>query len=256
MSEPGVSGGLSMKQLGLLIRRPSWLVGTILLGAAIVLQLFSLKFAPIIVVQPLGVLALVLTSIINSRVSKIRLNKRSILAIALCVVGIAVFVTIAAFVAVEKPISDRQLIIILVILAVVTVTFAAIFFFHGRKFTAIGYIVLAGVLYGFVATLAKVVIVRIGQGDFEWLTLTCLIALLAAAALGAYFVQDAYASGPPDLVIAGLTVIDPVVAVGIGIVVLGEAANANLWQAIGFALAAVTAIVGVFLLARYHPQAV
>ena len=72
--------------------------------------------------------------------------------------------------------------------------------------------------------------------------------------LGAYFVQNAYASGPPDLVIAGLTVVDPLVAVVIGIVVLDEASQAPLWAIGVFVLAGAIAIWGVFLLARNHPQ--
>jgi drug/metabolite transporter (DMT)-like permease len=113
---------------------------------------------------------------------------------------------------------------------------------------------MAGVLYGFVATLAKVVIGRLQQGEFEWLTGLCVVALLAATALGAYFVQNAYATGPPDLVIAGLTVIDPMVAVAIGILVLGEASQAPLWAIGVFILAGVIAVLGVFQLARNHPQ--
>ena len=122
--------------------------------------------------------------------------------------------------------------------------------------TALFYIIGAGVMYGFVATLAKVVISRIQSGDFEWLTLVCLVALLLAAAVGAYFVQTAYSSGPPDLVIAGLTVIDPIVAIIIGLTVLGEAANAPLWAYIGFGVAGVIAVIGVWDLARNHPQVV
>jgi uncharacterized membrane protein len=110
------------------------------------------------------------------------------------------------------------------------------------------------VLYGFVATLAKVVLTRVEQGEFEWLTFLCLIGLLLATALGAYFVQNAYATGPPDLVIAGLTVVDPMVAVAIGIIVLGEASQAPFWANLVFLVAGAIAVWGVFLLARNHPQ--
>src|SRR5690606_25687913 len=95
-------------------------------------------------------------------------------------------------------------------------------------------IVGAGVLYGFVATFAKSVIGRLQQGEFEWLTWACVAALLAGALLGLVFVQNAYSSGPPDLVVAGLTVIDPIVAVLIGIVVLDEAAGAPGWAIVAF----------------------
>jgi hypothetical protein len=110
------------------------------------------------------------------------------------------------------------------------------------------------VLYGFVATLAKVVIQRLYQGQFEWLTILCLIALIAAVVLGGWFVQNAYASGPPDLVIAGLTVIDPMVAVTIAIAILGEAKAATLPVALGFGVSAVMAIAGVVLLSKVHPE--
>ncbi|HSP76045.1 MAG TPA: DMT family transporter [Cryobacterium sp.] len=250
-----VTGGLNPRQLMLLLSRPSWVFGTIMLGLAIAFQLSSLAFAPIIMVQPLGAVALVITSILNARITRVPVNRASKIAIAMCVGGVALFVTVAAFTAVDKPVTDEKLITILVILGVVLAVFGVAFVKLRTRFKAIFYIVGAGVLYGFVATLAKVVINRTQNGNFEWLTLTCVIGLLLAAALGAYFVQTAYASGPPDLVIAGLTVIDPMIAVGIGIVVLGEIEQAPPWAAVAFLVAGVIAIVGVFLLARYHPLA-
>ncbi|WP_104081368.1 DMT family transporter [Cryobacterium sp. Y11] len=249
-----VTGGLNVRQLTLLLARPSWVFGSLMLGLAIVFQLTSLAFAPIIVVQPLGAVALVLTAVLNARVSKVTLNRASIIAISMCVGGVGLFVTVAAFTAVDKPVTDHNLITILIVLAAVLLAFALAFGFLRRRSQAIFYILGAGVLYGFVATLAKVVINRIQNGNFEWLTLTCVLGLLLAAALGAYFVQNAYASGPPDLVIAGLTVVDPLVAVGIGIVVLGEASQAPPLAAVAFIVAGAIAIWGVFLLARYHPQ--
>ncbi|WP_395243250.1 DMT family transporter [Agromyces sp. MMS24-K17] len=246
--------GLNGKQLMLLLARPSWVLGTLMLGLAIVFQLSSLYFAPLIVVQPLGAIALVITSIVNSKVNHVRLNRKSIIAIIMCVGGVFLFVGVAAFTAVDKPVTDRQLITILIILAGVLVAAGIAFWLFRAKIRALFYVILAGILYGFVATLAKVVIGRIQQGEFEWLTFTCLIALLAATALGAYFVQNAYASGPPDLVIAGLTVVDPMVAVFIGIVVLGEASQAPPWAMVVFAISGAIAVWGVFQLARNHPQ--
>ncbi len=250
------SGGLTLAQLGRLLTRPSWVVGSLMLGLAIICQLGALAVAPLIVVQPLGAIALVITTLLNARISGHRPTKKSIRAIVECVGGIFIFVTIAALVATDEPVSTRQLITILIILAVVTVVFGALWLWLRKRMTALFYIIGAGVMYGFVATLAKVVISRIQSGDFEWLTFVCLVALLLAAAVGAYFVQTAYSSGPPDLVIAGLTVIDPIVAIVIGLTVLGEAANAPLWAYIGFAIAGVIAVIGVWDLARNHPQIV
>ncbi|RXZ50433.1 multidrug DMT transporter permease [Agromyces fucosus] len=246
--------GLNFKQLALLLARPSWVIGTVMLGLAIVFQLSSLYFAPLIVVQPLGAIALVITSILNSRINHVKLNRKSITAIVMCVGGVFLFVGVAAFTAVDKPVTDKQLITILIILAVVLAAAGVTFALFRQHIRAIYYVIMAGVLYGFVATLAKVVIGRVEQGEFEWLTTLCVIGLLGAAALGAYFVQNAYASGPPDLVIAGLTVVDPMVAVAIGIAVLGEASQAPLWAIGVFIVAGVIAVWGVFQLARNHPQ--
>ena len=253
--------GLSAGQIFALLKRPSWVVGTLMLGLAVVFQLFSLTLAPITVVQPLGAVALVITTIVNSRVSKVKLTKETIRAVLFCVIGVALFVTVATFTTSSKEITERELVIVLILLGIITVLFLLAFIFLRHRFQAIIFILGAGVLYGFVATLAKVVIGRIqtiiinGAQGVEWLTIVCVVALLAATALGGYFVQTAYASGPPDLVIAGLTVVDPIVAVTIGIVVLQEAAGAPWWAGIAFLIAGALAIFGVFRLARVHPQA-
>lgn len=250
----GEKAGLSGGQFLRLLQRPSWVAGTILLGLAIVFQLLALGFAPLIVVQPIGIVALVLTSILNARVSKVKLDRHAIRAISMCVLGIGVFVTVAAFYAKEHVISEVQLIIILGILAAVLLALAAAFIFFRKRLTAMFYIAAGGVLYGFVASIAKVVINRVLNNNFDWVTVVGGISLLLALALGFYFVQTAYSVGAPDLVIAGLTVIDPLVAVAIGIFILGEASEMPLWALIVSALAGAVAILGVFQLAKHHPQ--
>lgn len=248
------TSGLNGRQLLALLSRPSWVTGTVMLGLAVVLQLASLSLAPLTLVQPLGAVALVITAIVNSRIAHVRLNRRSVIAITACVGGVGLFVTIAAVYAGEHRITEGELITILLMLAVVLAAFGMGFRLFRTRLTAIFYIVATGVLYGFVATLAKVIIGRFQQGEFDWLTVLCALGLIAASGLGGYFVQTAYSSGPPDLVIAGLTVIDPMIAVGIGIVVLGEASNAPVWAGLGFVVAGAIAMWGVFQLARHHPQ--
>jgi len=250
-----VESGLNAKQMMALLARPSWVIGTLMLGLAVVFQLTSLGFSPIIVVQPLGAVALVITAVLNSRISKMKLNRSSVISIVLCVGGVGLFVLVAAFTAVDKPVTAADLVVILIVLAVVLVILSVLFLLFRTRFKALMYIVGAGVLYGFVATLAKVIISRLFQSEFDWLTILAVVGLLAAFALGGYFVQNAYASGPPDLVIAGLTVIDPLVAVAIGITVLGEASQAPIWALFAYLAFGLVAILGVFGLARYHPQA-
>lgn len=246
----GHKAGLSLVQILRLLRSPWWVLGTAVLGMAILAQLTSLGFAPIIVVQPLGVVALGITALVNARVSHTPLTRQAIRSIGFCVGGIAIFVTFAAIFAQETVINTTQLLIILVILGVVILVLAAAFAFFRKRFTAIFYIISAGVLYGFVATLAKVVINRVISGNFDGLTVFAIVALVAAMGVGAYFVQTAYSVGSPDLVIAGLTVVDPLIAVSIGIIVLREAADAPLWVVPVWIVAGGIAVYGVFHLAR------
>jgi len=247
-------GSLSIKQLFSLLIKPKWLSGTAFMALGIGLQLAALSLAPLIVVQPVGAIALVITSLLNARVTKTRLNRGTIIAISLCTLGIAAFVAMASGVANETLLNDDRLREVLGVLGIILAIFTVLFFTLGRQAKALTYVIGAGVLYGFVATLAKVVIQRIYQTQFEWLTVFCLVALIGAVSLGSWFVQNAYSSGPPDLVIAGLTVIDPLVAVSIGIVILGEATSANLPVMLGFGLSAIVAVIGVILLSKVHPE--
>ena len=247
-------GGLSIKQLIGLIRTPRWLLGTAMIGLALLFQLTALGLAPLIVVQPLGAVALVITSLLNAKVSKTKLNRATIIAISLCLVGVGGFVTMASSIASETKMTDAKLWQVLIVLVGILVIFGVLLATRGKHLKAIYFVLGAGVLYGFVATLTKVVIQRVLEQHFEWLTVTCLAAMIIAVALGGWFVQNAYASGPPDLVIAGLTVVDPMVAVLIAIIILGEANDANPLIVIGFLFCASLAVLGVLLLSEFHPQ--
>lgn len=249
-------GSLHIRQILDLLRRPRWLTGTTFLVLAILFQLAALTFAPLIVVQPIGALALIITSLLNARIYKIRIDGKTLAAIGITTLGVGGFVVAASRSAIEVEMSNAKLLQVVGVLFVLLMVFGLLFFRSKGKVSALHYIFGAGVLYGFVASLAKVVIVRITQADYDLLTLLAVGSLVGATALGGWFVQNAYASGPPDLVIAGLTVIDPAVAVGIAIVILGEAAGASGLEIFSFGIAGAVAMAGVYMLAKVHPQLV
>ena len=205
-------------------------------------------------VQPIGAIALIMTSILNARIYKLRLDFKTLLAIAVTTAGVGGFVGFAASSAVTVELNDEKLLQVVGVLFALLVMFGILFWRSKGQVSALQFIFGAGVLYGFVASLAKVVLQRLFQQDYDLLTLLALAALIGATVLGGWFVQNAYSSGPPDLVIAGLTVIDPAVAVGIAVVILGEAEGASGLQIIGFVLSGITAIIGVLVLNRVHPQ--
>ncbi|MCF8525014.1 MAG: multidrug DMT transporter permease [Rhodoluna sp.] len=250
--QPKVS--LSIRELINLLIKPRWVSGTGLMFLAMLLQLGALSLAPLIVVQPIGAIALVITSVLNARYTKTKLNRATILAIGLSTFGVGGFVVTASQVAAQVKLTDENLLRVLLLFVIILVAFAALFFIFGKKAQALTYILGAGVLYGFVATLAKVTIQRLYQMDYDILTLIAVVSMIGAVLLGGWFVQNAYASGPPDLVIAGLTVIDPIVAIAIAIGILGEAQEATLGSGSFFSAFGLLAICGVYLLSKFHPE--
>ncbi|MEB7447705.1 DMT family transporter [Arthrobacter koreensis] len=257
------TGGLSLSSAGLgrLLRNPRWLFGLLLLGTGTALNVAALAMAPLTVVQPIGSLALVITTIVNSRDQGLRLNRVTVVSIVACVVGSMLFVLLAVGATrTEQVVEPRQEIVIVLILAVVVAFFGLLNLLFGKRLGAIAHILGAGILFGFVAVLTKTIAADLldPNGRFllnvPWYT---IVGIAVAGGLGAWFVQSAYSSGPPDLVIAGLTVIDPMVGIAIGIGVLNEL-RPDVPAVLGVAMGvcAVIAIVGVVALSRYHPDVI
>lgn len=254
----GAAGALG--QATSLLRSPVWLAGSALFGLAILAQLAALAFAPLIVVQPVGVVALVFASLLTAVLTRQAPPIREVLAIAVCVVSLGVFVTVAAAVSAQTTITDRQLVAVLVVLAVVLVATGVAFAVgRGRRLPPVLFVLLGGLYSGFVATLGKTVILRIQTAvrtddlridDTNLLTLGCVLGIAVAGALSIVFVQTAHTVNNPQTVVAGLTVVDPFIAVVLGITVLQEAAGAPPWSFVVFAVAGLTAIAGVWMLAQ------
>ncbi len=247
-----------------LVKEPVWLAGSALFALAILAQLGALAFAPLIVVQPVGVIALVFASLLTAAVTKRAPAVREVIAIAVCVVSLGLFVTVAAAVSQQTTIIDRQLIAVLLVLGVVLAATAAVLFARrGRGIPPVMLVVLGGLYSGFVATLGKTVILRVQSAfatddyrldDTNLLTVACIAGIAIAGALSIVFVQLAHAVNSPQVVIAGLTVVDPFVAVILGITVLQEAAGAPLWSFAAFAIAGAGAMWGVWSLANAQRQ--
>ena len=256
----GTTGSFGAKQFFALLRNGPWVIGALLIGGAILLQLASLTFAPLIVVQPVGVVALVFASLLTAHSTHRKPSRAEMRAIATSVIGVAGFVTVAALVSTQRTIDDSQLVAILLTLAVVLcVAIVVALVQRGRGGPAVLIVIAAGVFSGFVATLGKTVILRgqtvLTEQDYSFdssnlLTLACLIGIAVSGGLSIYLVQRAHTVNSPEVVVGGLTVIDPFVAVVLGITILGEATGAPLWSLLLLAAAGAVAVWGVIDLAR------
>lgn len=243
-----------------MLRNRVWLLGSVALVVAMIVQVASLAFAPLIVVQPIGVAALVFSVVMTSVIHKVRPSVAVLRSILLCVIGVGGFVVVAAIVSTQEPIEDTQLIAVLITLGGVLLATAIIEILgKGRPTPPLLWVLLGGIYSAFVATLGKTVILRVQAilkahempfNSTDILTIVSILGIGVAGGLSVIFVQRAHLDNPPEVVVAGLTVIDPTIAVILGIVILREATNAPPWAALAFLLAGATAMLGVFSLAR------
>ena len=173
-------------------------------------------------------------------------------------VGVAVFVGIAAGTAVSSPPPGGSTLIAGLVIAAVVAALAAVGLENTGWIRCVACATAGAVAFGLVSTQVRAVSQEVVFGVTAWLdpgVLATATGVGGAVLVGGWLVQQAFASGPPEVVIACLTVVDPIVAVLLGATLLGEGAAtpAETWLLLVIAAAVATA--GVVALARHHPDA-
>ncbi|MFC8798311.1 hypothetical protein ACFT2C_11310 [Promicromonospora sp. NPDC057138] len=257
--EPAGTRPLSPRHLLAIVRRRRWLQGAGLAAIGSIVNGVALLMAPLRVVQPVGVLAVPLAVLLSAAKARRRPSAGVLLGAALTVGGVAVFVVASAGSATTHTPSARATLTAgLVVAALVVVLGAAGLARHGRgplRCLALASAVAAA--YGLLSALVRVAAQAAADtGILSPLVLGCAAGALVAFAAGAWLVQHAYHAGAPEIVIACLTVADPIVAVVLGAVLLGEGSTTPVGAWVLLGAAALTATVGVLTLAHHHPDAV
>lgn len=250
-----VDGSLRLRTLPLLLRERSWLLGVLAHVGTAAAQITAIALAPLIVVQPIVVLSLPLVALFGARASGSRLGSLAITGIATTAGGLAVFVVLTARTAVATPVSAGQTLLageIVAAFALVLVGFGAS---RTGRARCLAFAVAAGALYGLVSVLIRRItqaVMVMDQQGFPWLS---GLALAAAFLAGSWLIQVAYASGPPDLVVACGTALNPITAILIGASVLGETARIGAGMTMTLAACGGVAVFGIALLAHSHAAA-
>lgn len=250
--------GFGVRSQMRLVRNRGWLLGLLALGSGAALHVCALGLAPLSVIQPMGVLALPITVLLNSHQkgrSLQNLHRSAVFAVLASAGGAVGFVVLAAHSATATPVAAAQEVRATQFVAVAVVTLAIVGVMTRSKIRCIAYAAGCAVAYGYVSLLMRGVAQQVGNGKLAELDLGPLVGIVVAMVVGGWLLQHSYASGPPDLVVACLTVIDPLVAVGLGIGLLGEADRADVATIGGELLCAAVACGGVFALARFRPDA-
>lgn len=239
------------------VRSPQWLLGLglIVLGATV--HAVALAFAPLVVVQPIGVLALPLVAGLHMRAAGLRPSRFARLAILATTAGVALFVAIAATGAAEStaPLETYASTTWLVGIAVAGLAALGVAQRGRRRCLLVA--TAAGVAFALVSVLVRGLGHHLATGTLDTVPVIVPVGLIGALVAGGALVQLGYASGPPAVVVACLTIVDPLVSVGVGIGLLGEtSASATGWTVATGAGCALLAIAGTVALARHHPEAV
>ncbi|TNC21316.1 DMT family protein [Amycolatopsis alkalitolerans] len=249
--------GLRVRHQLELVRNTRWLAGLLALGSGAVLHACALGLAPLSVVQPVGVIALPMTVLLNFRQQgrHVRdLGRGLVLAVAAVTGGVGTFVLLAAGSATSTPVAPADQLVATKLVGSGVLILAVLAGLTRSKVRCVLAATGGAVAYGYVSLMTRGLVQQLGTTDLLHLDLMPVLGIAAAMVVGGWLLQHGYASGPPDLVVACLTVIDPIVAVGLGIGLLGEADRIGTGTAVGEIVCALVACAGVFALARYRPD--
>jgi hypothetical protein len=246
---------LGLRLIGRLVHNRRWLLGVAVLTACAVLQILALALAPVTIVAPIVVLALPAVAVLNARASGERLDAAATFAVIASTLGVAVFVALASGRATPVIFPASAVMLACQIIAGVVLLFGVIGALREGIVRCVMLATGAGAAYGLVSVLVRDVTYTFQTEGFRGVSPLSATALVASFAIGSWYIQLAYASGPPDIVVGCQTVLSPLVATAIAIGMLNETANAGGVIGLGLVGAALIAILGVIQLARHHPEA-
>jgi drug/metabolite transporter (DMT)-like permease len=241
-----------------LARRPVWLLGIASMIAGFFFQLTALRYGALALVQPILALELLLVfgymAVAGRR--RVRIKRRDWLAAAAMSAGIAVFLRLAS------PSGGRLhapgaswLLAGLITLGAVLVAVAAAFGLghrpgasSTRRAALLGSA--TGIAWGFVAAVIKELSSHLGGGIGAVFSTWSLYLLLIVGAATMLLASHALAAGPLAASQPGFTILDPLSACLLGVLLFGEHIRTGPWDLAGEALALALLIAGASGLSR------
>lgn len=239
---PGREGrALGLPAVRTILSTPGWYAGIGLAVLGAVLHALALTMAPLAVVQPIGVLTLVLTVLFAETV----LTRAVLTALVMSVAGVAGSVALSAMAtnaALPPPdLASAQW----AVLGAAGLAVAARY--TGGRARCLFLALATAVLFGFTSALVRAAAVApLPDGMAALVVAEAVVAALA----GVWLLHQAYASGPAAVVAGATTIVDPLTAVLIGVFAYGEMTPGQL---AGMAVPGAIAVAGLVLLSRQVP---
>ncbi|WP_369036555.1 hypothetical protein [Streptomyces adonidis] len=232
------------------LTRASWWWAVLLNAAGALLHVVALRYGPLSLVQPLGVLTLVVAVPLGSLAARRRTSGTQWSGMALTLVGLTALLTVTASGGTpDSALSGTE--VLVVALAAATLIAVLVRLTTGRSSLAgLGFAAASGIASGVGSTLAQ----KLAVGPtLSWSAAAIAILTVAFAAGGLLLAQKAYGSGLGGP-LALLTLVNPVAASAIGVTLLGEGFQYGTTGTLLAIAGAVAAGRGVVLLSRPQPE--
>jgi drug/metabolite transporter (DMT)-like permease len=243
--------GVSAVMFTTLLRRPLWWAGTAAAVAGYGFQALALIKGSLILVQPLLVSALLFALPMSARMAGRRVTRGEWLWAGLLTGGLAVFVLLARPGPQEHAASLSVSVIVAAVCAALIVTCVVVAVKIGGWQRAVLLAVAVGVLFGVVAVVTKINMhILDHRGALSLLATPAPYALVVLGVVATLLQQSAFHAGALHTSVPTMLVLEPVVAVVLGALLLGEEFDAGGYEAIALALAVVAMTAATVALGR------
>ncbi len=248
---------LAQQPLGVLVRTPLWWAAIALTGVGAGLHVVALRFGPLSLVQPFGVLTLVLAVPLAAALARRAVTRVEGRGIALAVAGLVGILLLAGTTSGIAVLSSTQLVGLLLVTAAVLTALGGWSAVPGAS--GLWAAAAAGVSFGVSSALTQSVAVHVTDGGLGALTDPAVaVAALAIAVLstaGTLFTQRSYRDGL-GAPLSVSTLANPVAAAAVGLALLGEQITGGVLGAVVALASAGVAAAGVTLLTRAQAREV
>lgn len=243
----GPSDGVGFRRFLGLFREPRWVLGLVLVFGSGACHLTALLFAPITIVQPIGIMAIVWAVIMEFRAGH-RPTPPILRSVTVAVLGLGAFILLATRTTENTtevhvwPVAGT-----VAGVAVVAVTLAIAGSRAKSGLRSLLWAASAAVSYGLATGFIKVGLITLGKPE-PWLNPWLYVsvgALLIIYPAAAWVVQQSFAAGKASIAVSTMTTVDPIIAVTFGLVALREGHSVLSWEGALMLLAGVVALTAV-----------